>query len=279
MTPVVVAEERMGSLHAARDGVRERSRFEPRVAVVLDSGLEGVSDVIEADVAVGYEEIPGFPFAGHGARAGRLLLGHLDGVPTVALEGGPHRYEGCSLQDVTLPVRVARLLGAETLIVSGPCTGLGPTLTRGDLVLLDDQINLMGDSPLVGPNLDELGPRFPDMSEPYDRKLKERALEAARARGVRLHRGVLAAVVGPNLETRGECGMLRTLGADVVGASTVPEVIVARHMGMPVLGVMIVTDVCDPEHPEPVDAPAVVTTARDAEPWLAALLRDVVKEL
>jgi purine-nucleoside phosphorylase len=172
-----------------------------------------------------------------------------------------------------------RMLGAPVLVISGACGGLDPTMAPGDLVLLDDQINLMGDSPLVGPNLEELGPRFPDMSEPFDRELQERALRAAEVRDIRLHRGVYAAVVGPQLETRAEYRMLRTLGADIVGMSTVPEVIVARHMDMRVLGVTIVTDLCLPDSLEPVDVPKIIRTALEAEPRLTALVRDVVREL
>jgi purine-nucleoside phosphorylase len=172
-----------------------------------------------------------------------------------------------------------RLLGADTLVVSGACGGLDPLTSLGDLVLLDDHINLMGESPLVGPNLESLGPRWPDMSEPYDPGLQRRALAAALARNVRLQRGVYAAVIGPNLETRAEYRMLRTVGADIVGMSTVPEVIVARHMGMRVMGLTIVTDLCLPDALEPVDVSTIVRTAAEAEPNLTAIVRDVVGDL
>jgi purine-nucleoside phosphorylase len=172
-----------------------------------------------------------------------------------------------------------RLLGAEALVVSAASGGLDPLMSRGDLVLLDDHINLMWTSPLVGPNLDELGPRFPDMSEPYDRELQRLALAAALERRIPLRRGVYAAVVGPNLETRAEYRMLRWMGADVVGMSTVPEVIVARHMGMKVLGLTIVTDLCLPDALEPVDISTIIRAAAEAEPKLTAVMRDVVRAL
>jgi purine-nucleoside phosphorylase len=238
-----------------------------------------MAEAIETETAIPYGEIPDFPLSTMETHAGRLLLGHLDGVPVIAMQGRFHRYEGYSLWQVTFPVRVMRMLGAPVLVISGACGGLDPTMAPGDLVLLDDQINLMGDSPLVGPNLEELGPRFPDMSEPFDRELQERALRAAEVRDIRLHRGVYAAVVGPQLETRAEYRMLRTLGADIVGMSTVPEVIVARHMDMRVLGVTIVTDLCLPDSLEPVDVPKIIRTALEAEPRLTALVRDVVREL
>ncbi len=183
------------------------------------------------------------------------------------------------MEEVTFGVRVMKVLGAGTLVVSGACGGMNPLWSAGDLVLLDDHINLMGDNPLVGPNLDELGPRFPDMSEPYDRELQERAMEAALERGIRLRRGVYVAVTGPNLETRAEYRMLRRLGADVVGMSTVPEVIVARHMEMRVLGIVIITDECLPDALEPADVATIIRTAEEAGPKLKEVISDVVADL
>ena len=269
----------VGGLRAALEAIRLGTDLEPRVAVVLGTGLGGLGEAMEVDAVVPYGEIPGFPLSTVESHTGRLLAGTLEGVPVVAMQGRFHRYEGYSLQEVTFPVRVMRLMGAETLVVSGACGGLDPLLSLGDLVLLDDHINLMADTPLVGPNPDELGPRFPDMSEPYDRELQERAQAVAMARGIPLKRGVYVAVVGPNLETRAEYRMLRTLGADVVGMSTVPEVIVARHMGMRVLGVSIVTDLCLPDALEVADVQSIIRTAAAAEPHLTALVRDVVGQL
>ena len=208
-----------------------------------------------------------------------LHLGTLAGAPVVVMQGRFHFYEGYTLQDVTFPVRVMKLLGAEVLVVSAASGGLNPLWKPGELVLLDDHINLLGDNPLVGPNLDELGPRFPDMSEPYDGKLQELAMEVASEAGIPLRRGVYVAVQGPNLETRAEYRMLRGMGADVVGMSTVPEVIVARHMGMRVMGVTIITDACLPDALEPADMATIIKTAERAEPSLTTLVGGVVSRL
>ena len=263
----------------AVDAIRGRSELEPRVSIILGTGLGGLAEAIESDVVVPYQEIPGFPLSTVESHRGRLLLGHLDGTPVVAMQGRFHRYEGYSLTEVTFPVRVMRMLGAGILVVSGACGGLDPLMSLGDLVLLDDHINLMGDGPLVGANLDALGPRFPDMSAPFDRELQTAALAVAARRRIRLQRGVYAAVVGPNLETRAEYRMLRGMGADVVGMSTVPEVIVARHMEMKVLGLTIVTDLCLPDALEPADVATIIRTAAEAEPHLTSIIRDVVAEL
>ena len=267
------------AIHAALGAIRQRTAVDPRVAVVLGTGLGGAGEAMDVEAAIPYEEIPGFPLSTVESHSGRLLAGELDGVPAVAMQGRFHRYEGYSLQEVTFPVRVMKMMGAGTLVVSTACGGLDPLLTLGDVVLLDDHINLMAETPLMGPNVDELGPRFPDMSEPYDRELQERALLAATERGIRLKRGVYAAVVGPNLETRAEYRMLRTIGAHVVGMSTVPEVIVARHMGMRVLGLGVVTDLCFPDALEVADLATIIRTAAEAEPHLTALIRAVVGQL
>lgn len=271
--------ELLAPFREAHDEIRKRTSLTPKALVILGTGLGEMAHAIEAEAVIPYSEIPHFPESTVETHAGQLVLGRLDGVPIAAMQGRLHRYEGYTLQEVTFPLRVLRLLGAEVLVISGLCGGLDPRMSLGDLVLLDDQINLMGDTPLVGPNLDDLGPRFPDMSEPFDRALQAVALDAAGARGFRLGRGIYAAVVGPNLETRAEYRMLRTVGADVVGMSTVPEVIVARHMGMRVLGIMIVTDLCHPDALEPVDIPTIIRVAGEAEPKLSALIRDVVRHL
>jgi purine-nucleoside phosphorylase len=193
------------------------------------------------------------------------------------MQGRFHRYEGYSLREVTFPVRVMRQLGAHTLIVSNVSGGMNPLWQAGDLVVLDDHINLLGESPLTGPNLDDFGPRFPDMSEPYDRSLQTTAEDAALEQGVPLRRGVYVAVSGPNLETRAEYRMLRALGADIVGMSTVPEVIVARHMDMRVLGLSIITDECLPDALAPADIEEIIRTAMEAEPRLTALIRRILE--
>ncbi len=250
-----------------------------RVGIVLGTGLGRLAEEIDAKASVAYDDIPDMPVSTVESHAGRLLLGTLEGTPTVAMQGRFHGYEGYSMAQVTFPIRVMRQLGAEVLIVSAATGGMNPLWDAGDLVLLDDHINLLGLNPLVGPNLDTFGPRFPDMSEPYDRDLQNRALEAARERGIVLRRGVYVAVLGPNLETRAEYRMLRAMGADVVGMSTVPEVIVARHMDMRVMGITIITDQCLPDALEPADIPSIIATATEAEPRLARVIQDVVGTL
>ncbi len=269
----------MDALHEARALVQSRSDLTPAVALILGTGLGALAREMEVAAAIPYGEIPHFPLSTVESHEGRLLLGTLAGVPVVAMQGRFHRYEGYSLQQVTFPVRVMGLLGAKVLVVSGASGGMNPLWAPGEIMLIDDHINLLGDNPLVGPNLDELGPRFPDMSEPYDRKLQALALEVALEVRIRLHRGVYVAVTGPSLETRAEYRMLRGMGADVVGMSTVPEVIVARHMGMRVLGLSIITDACLPDALEPADVDTIIRTAMQAEPKLTALIRGVVEHL
>jgi purine-nucleoside phosphorylase len=249
------------------------------VGIILGTGLGGLAQEIQVEASIPYDEIPHFPLSTVESHEGRLLLGTLAGTPVVAMKGRLHFYEGYTLQEVTFPLRVMKLLGVQILVVSGACGGMNPLWKPGELVLLDDHINFLGDNPLVGPNLDELGPRFPDMSEPYDGELQELALKVASEEGIPLHKGVYVAVQGPNLETRAEYRMLRGMGADVVGMSTVPEVIVARHMGLRVLGVTIITDACLPDTLEPADLATIIETAKRAEPSLTALVRGVVARL
>lgn len=256
--------------------IREESDVRPEVGVVLGTGLGGLADEIETSAAIPYEELPGFPVSTVETHAGRLLLGTVEGRRVVGLDGRFHRYEGYTLQQATFPIRVMRALGAETLVVTCACGGMNPLWRPGELVLLADHINLMGDNPLIGPNFDEQGPRFPDMSEPYDEPLRAIAREAALELGVPLREGVYVAVTGPNLETAAEYRMLRTLGADVVGMSTVPEVIVAKHAGMAVLGLAIITDACLPDALEPASVEEIIATARAAAPDLTRLVRAVL---
>lgn len=280
MTAEGAAGEALAALHTAVEAIRTRAGdVRPRCGIVLGTGLGGLAEAMEVDHTVPYGEIPGFPLSTVESHAGRLLVGRLDDVPVVALQGRFHLYEGVSARDIAVPIRVFRLLGAETLILSGACGGLNPLWRAGDLVLLDDHINLLGDSPLIGPNLDALGPRFPDMSAPYDPELQELAQAVALDLGIALRRGVYAAVAGPNLETRAEYRMLRTLGADVVGMSTVPEVIAARHAGLRVLAVSIITDQCLPDALEEARIEDILETAARAQPSLTALMRGVVARL
>ena len=238
-----------------------------------------MADEIELEASIPYEEIPGFPLSTVESHAGRLLAGRLGGKPVVAMQGRFHRYEGYDLRQITFPVRVLHALGAGTLVVSNACGGMHPLWAAGDLMLMADHINLLGDNPLVGPNDDRLGPRFPDLSAAYDPALRAIAREAALALGITVREGGYVAVPGPNLETRAEYRMLRALGADVVGMSTVPEVIVANHEGMRVLGISIITDQCLPDALEPADIGRIIGTARRAEPALTRLVARVVERL
>ena len=263
----------------AVDAVRGRSGVQPRVGVMLGTGLGGLTSDIEVETEISYEDIAHFPVSTVESHTGKLILGTLEGVPVVAMQGRFHRYEGYSLAEVTFPVRVMRSLGIESLIVCAAVGGMNPLWELGDLVLVEDHINLLGENPLTGPNIDDLGPRFPDMSEPYDVALRELALSTAEALQIPLRQGVYVAVTGPNLETRAEYRMLRQIGADVVGMSTVPEVIVARHMGLRVMGVAIITDMCLPDTLEVADVQKIIATAMAAEPKLTGLIRGIVGRL
>jgi purine-nucleoside phosphorylase len=266
-------------VQAAAGVVRSRTRLRPAVGIVLGTGLGGLADEISLDTAIPYQELPGFPLSTVESHAGRLLLGRLGSTPLVAMQGRFHRYEGYALSEVTFPVRVMQTLGAGTLIVSNACGGMNPLWSPGDLVLLSDHINLLGDNPLIGPNDDRLGVRFPDMSAPYDPELRVLARAVALELGIVLREGVYVAVPGPNLETRAEYRMLRTLGADVVGMSTVPEVIVAAHGGMRTVGISIITDQCLPDALEPANLDRIIATARRAEPALTRLITGLVERL
>ena len=265
------------AIDAAAAAVRARFATVPAAALILGSGLGALGREIAVDASIDYRDIPGFPLSTVESHAGRLLCGTLGGKPVVAMQGRFHRYEGYTLQQVTFPVRVLRALGATTLVVSNACGGMNPLWAAGDLMLIADHINLLGDNPLIGANDDRLGPRFPDMSMPYDAALGALAREVALEKGITLREGVYAAVAGPNLETRAEYRMLRTCGADVVGMSTVPEVIVAVHAGMRVLGLSIITDMCLPDALEPASFDKIIGVANDAEPRLTAVVRGVVE--
>ena len=266
-------------MRRAAEAVRAQWAGRPAVAIILGTGLGGLGREIAVERAIPYGEIPGFPLSTVESHAGRLLCGTLRGVRVVAMQGRFHRYEGYDLGQAAFPVWVMKSLGADLLMVSNACGGMHPLWHPGDLMLLSDHINLLGDNPLVGPNDDALGPRFPDLSEPYDPELRERAKAIALRHGITLREGVYAAVTGPNLETRAEYRWLRSIGADVVGMSTIPEVIAARHAGMRVLGVSIITDECLPDALEPATLEKIIAVANVAEPKLTMLLGDLVEEL
>ena len=259
--------------------VKARAAVVPEVAVILGTGLGALADAMKAETTIAYSDIPGFPRPTVETHAGRLLLGTLGGRRVVMMQGRFHRYEGYTLQQVAFPVRVLRALGAKTLIVSNVSGGMHPLWSTGDLVLLSDHINLLGDNPLAGPNEDSEGPRFPDMSSAYDPALRKLAHEVAVEHKIVLREGVYVAVPGPNLETRAEYRMLRAMGGDLVGMSTVPEVITAVHQGMRVLGLSIITDNCLPDALEPTSVEQIIAVARGAEPKLATVVRGVLERL
>lgn len=259
--------------------IRSQVSQTPRVAMILGTGLGNLTEQIEIDAAIDYGDIPHFPVSTATSHRGRLVLGNLDGVPVVAMEGRFHMYEGYPLKQITLPVRVFQSLGAELMVVSNACGGLNPYYRSGDIMVIDDQINLMGDNPLIGINDDRLGPRFPDMSAPYDMGWIDRVQKIARDADLPLHRGVFVAVSGPNLETRAEYRFLRTIGADVVGMSTVPETIVAVHCGLPVVGLSVITDMCLPDSLQAANVEEIIAVANRAGPDLVTIVRGIVGEV
>ncbi len=256
-----------------------KSKWDAKVdiGIVLGTGLGPLVEKIELEASIEYGEIPHFLKSTATSHRGRLVCGKLCGMNVMAMEGRFHMYEGYPLKQITLPVRVMNAMGAGVLVVSNACGGMNPYYKPGDIMLIDDQINLMGDNPLIGLNDDRLGPRFPDMSAPYDFELIEAALEVARRENMVAHRGVFVAVAGPNLETRAEYRFLRTLGADVVGMSTVPETIVAVHCGMRTVGFSVITDMCFPDALQPANVAEIIATANAAAPRLTKLVMGVIE--
>jgi purine-nucleoside phosphorylase len=266
-------------IQEAKRAVQAKWPGQPRVGIILGTGLGGLAEDIAAEVALPYQAIPHFPHSTAPTHAGRLVCGRLAGKPVLAMEGRFHFYEGYSLKEITLPVRVMRALGCNVLIVSNACGGMNPQFNKGDLMIIEDHINLMGDNPLIGPNDDRLGDRFPDMCFPYDRDLIDLAQRVTLEEKIPCHKGVFVAVPGPNLETRAEYRFLRGIGADVVGMSTVPEVIVGVHSKLRILGLSVITDMCLPDALEPVKLADIIATANEAEKKLRVLVRRVVEEL
>ena len=259
--------------------IRTKVSATPRIGIILGTGLGGLGEKIESAQALPYESVPHFPRSTVEGHKGQLVFGQIHGKPVVVMEGRFHIYEGYTAQEVTYPVRVMRALGAETLIVSNAAGGMNPTFKAGDLMVIGDQINLMGVNPLIGPNDERLGVRFPDMSAPYDERLIAFAQEIARQAKIPLHRGVYVAVAGPNLETRAEYRFLRGIGADAVGMSTVPEVLAAVHGGMRVFAVSCITDLCIPETLKPASLEEILKIANEAEPRLTLLISSVIGRL
>jgi purine-nucleoside phosphorylase len=257
--------------------IRKRWDRTPHAGIILGTGLGALVEQIDIQAEFEYSEIPHFLKSTATSHRGRLICGNLSGAPVVVMEGRFHMYEGYPLDQITLPVRVMKFLGANLLMVSNACGGMNPNYQAGDIMLIEDHINLMGANPLIGINDDRLGPRFPDMSQPYDRQLIREALRIARREDIVAHQGVFVAVSGPNLETRAEYRFLRQIGADVVGMSTVPEVIVAVHSSMRTVGFSVVTDMCLPDALEPADVSKIIAIANDAQPRLTTLLRSVLE--
>jgi purine-nucleoside phosphorylase len=259
--------------------IRMKWSAAPSVGIILGTGLGKLAEDIRAEAVFPYETIPHMPRSTAPGHKGQLVCGELEGKSVIAMEGRFHFYEGYSLRDVTFPVRVMKALGCQVLIVSNACGGMNPQFGKGDLMLIEDHINLLGDNPLIGPNDDRLGERFPDMCYPYDRDLLALGRRVALEERIVCHQGVFVAVPGPNLETRAEYRFLRMIGADVVGMSTVPEVIVGVHAKMRILGISVITDICLPDALEPVSLAEIIATANEAEKKLRVLVRRVVREV
>jgi purine-nucleoside phosphorylase len=266
-------------IQEATQAIQNKWPGKPKIGIILGTGLGALAEEIENPVKISYEDIPHFPHSTVKSHAGRFVCGTLSGKSVLAMEGRFHFYEGYSLKQITLPVRVMKALGCEILIVSNACGGMNPQFNKGDLMLIDDHINLIGDNPLIGKNDDRLGPRFPDMCWPYDRELLKIAQKVALEEKITCHKGVFVAVSGPNLETRAEYRFLRGIGADVVGMSTVPEVIVAVHAGLRSLGISVITDICLADALQPVSLEEILETAAIAEKKLRTLVRKVVAQI
>jgi len=259
--------------------LKERGVRDVEVAIVLGTGLGGLVEQIDVELELSYSQIPHLPVATVEFHFGKLIFGTLSGKRVLAWQGRFHYYEGYNMEQVVKPVRISRLLGAKALLISNAAGSLNPGMKKGALMCLEDHINLQPDNPLRGPNLEFLGPRFPDMCQPYDQALSAILFDVARSEDIPLYTGVYASVMGPQLETRAEYRYLRTIGADAVGMSTVPEVIAAVHMGMPCVAVSVITDECDPENLAPFNLDEVISVAQRAEPNLTKLFSELVSHL
>lgn len=259
--------------------IRSRIEKKYKIGIILGTGLGGLVKDIEIEHTIDYSELPHFPLSTVESHHGKLIFGKLSGKDVVVMQGRFHYYEGYSMKQITYPIRVMKFLGVKTLLLSNACGGMNPIYRRGDLMIMNDHINLLGDNPLIGKNEDELGPRFPDMSEPYSNRLIKMAEDAALKNGIKVHKGVYVAVSGPNLETRAEYRFLRDIGADVVGMSSIPENIVAVHMGMEVFGLSIVTDECFPDSLKPVVVEEIIEAANKAEPKMTTIMKELVNQL
>jgi purine-nucleoside phosphorylase len=268
------------SIRNTTDYIKKRiGDFEPEAGIILGTGLGALVNEIEVEKQLMYSNIPDFPMSTLEFHSGKLIFGTLGGKKVVAMQGRLHYYEGYTMQQITFPVRVMKMLGIKTLFVSNASGSLNPDIKKGDLAIIEDHINLQPMNPLIGRNDAELGPRFPDMSEPYRHDLIEKGLAIAKANNITCHKGVYVAVTGPNLETRAEYKYLRIIGGDIVGMSTVPEVIVANHMGLPVFAISVITDEGFPEVLKPVSLDEILAVAREAEPKLTVILKELIAGL
>ncbi len=259
--------------------IRGKWQGSPKVGIILGTGLGGFAQEIKQEATIPYGELPHFPKSTVESHAGQLVCGTIGGVPVMAMEGRFHFYEGYSMQQITFPVRVMKQMGCHTLVVSNACGGMNPQYRAGEIMLIEDHINLMGGNPLIGKNDDRLGVRFPDVCDAYDKALLARVKQIAVEQKIAVQQGVYVAVSGPNLETRAEYRFLRMIGADVVGMSTVPECLAAKHAGMRVVGFSVITDMCLADHLEPVDLPKILAIAKGAEPALRSLVRATVASM
>ncbi|TAE36570.1 MAG: purine-nucleoside phosphorylase [Sphingobacteriales bacterium] len=253
--------------------------FKPEIGIILGTGLGGLVNDIEVAHQLMYSNIPNFPISTLEFHSGKLIFGTLSGKKVVAMQGRLHYYEGYDMKQITFPVRVLKALGITTLLVSNASGAINTAYKKGDLMVIDDHINLQPYNPLIGANYEELGPRFPDMSQPYNKKLIDAALQIAQQKNITCHKGVYVAVTGPNLETRAEYRYLRIIGADAVGMSTVPEVIVANHAGLPVFAISVLTDECNPDTLQPVSVEEIIKIATAAEPKMTIILKELIKTL
>ncbi len=263
----------------AYEFIKAKVKSVPQVGIILGTGLGGLVKEIDVSLEIPYQTIPHFPVSTVESHEGKLIFGELGGKQAMAMQGRFHYYEGYTMQQITFPIRIMKKMGINTLLISNASGGMNPLFRKGDLMIIEDHINLLGTNPLIGQNLDEFGPRFPDMSEPYSKRLIALAEEVALDNKIKVQKGVFIAVPGPSLETRAEYRFLRATGADVVGMSTVPEVIVANHQSMEVLGISVITDECFPEALEPVNVEEIIRVAAQTEPKLTLIMREVVKRL
>lgn len=263
-------------INSAKAFIESKGVDAPYIGIVLGTGLGNLATKIEAEVEIAYEQIPHFPVSTVESHSGKLIYGNLNGKKVLAMQGRFHYYEGYSAEEITFPIRVMNALGVKKLLISNAAGTVNPDFKKGTLMLIDDHINMIPDNPLRGKNLDELGPRFPDMSQPYDKEMNHLLKSIAKEKGIVLHEGVYTPVAGPNLETRAEYRFLRKIGSDAVGMSTVPEVIVANHMSLPCVAISVLTDECDPDNLAPVSLEEILEIAGRAEKDLTALYVELI---